>query len=141
MSEVDFSQYVTYGDFAKKIGIKSAQTIQTWAEKEGVKPVHTYGNMNLYKVSDLEKAMENRSSNAEHFRKLGYVHPDQHKAVMDHRDSLAVASAALVADFNELTAEVEALRKRDAHLSALEAAGVDNWDGYVPAVDTANNPE
>lgn len=126
MSEIDYSQLVTFAQFAEKIGIKTAVTVQKWADAESVKPVFKAGVTNVYLMADLQRAMENHSANADHFRKLGYVHPDQHKEVMDHRDRLAVELA-------KLHTEVEALRKRDAFLYALEEAGVDNWEGYETA--------
>ena len=47
-------------------------------------------------------------------------------------DTIAVRRSAFVADMAELTE----LRKRDKILQALEAAGVDNWDGYDDAVSS-----
>lgn len=35
-------------------------------------------------------------------------------------------------------AELERLKARDAQLSRLEAAGVDNWDGYTEAASDAD---
>ena len=37
--------------------------------------------------------------------------------------------------------EYERLKRRDAFLSALEGAGVDNWEGYSYACEIAENPE
>ena len=38
-------------------------------------------------------------------------------------------------DVEELFVEMNYLRDRDRLLSALEAAGVDNWEGYDHAVE------
>jgi hypothetical protein len=49
-------------------------------------------------------------------------------------------SAHRAADIAEdLLAEVKQLRERDATLTALEAYGVDNWDGYDEAVQSLEN--
>jgi hypothetical protein len=45
----------------------------------------------------------------------------------------ATASPGMAA---ALLAEVKQLRERDAKLNALEAYGVDNWDGYDEAVQS-----
>jgi hypothetical protein len=41
----------------------------------------------------------------------------------------------------ELTKEVQALRKTDAWLRCLEAAGVDNWSGYDLAIEIRDGGE
>lgn len=44
------------------------------------------------------------------------------------------------AKIKRLEAENAELRKRDGFLSCLEAAGVDNWDGYEEAQKMFNEP-
>ncbi|WP_328934187.1 MULTISPECIES: hypothetical protein [unclassified Streptomyces] len=54
----------------------------------------------------------------------------------------AIAPAASVpAADADLLAELEKLRKRDAWLSCLEAAGVDNWSGMEHAISMRNEVE
>ena len=42
-------------------------------------------------------------------------------------------------DHEALLAELKRLQERDKFLSALEAAGVDNWDGYDYARELMDN--
>lgn len=64
----------------------------------------------------------------------------EHPTAREDADSVFVAAARtdipeLVAEVRRLRAQVAELDERDAWLSALEQAGVDNWDGCSVAAD------
>lgn len=125
-STIDYSQLSTFAQFAEKAGT-TPQTVQKWADAAGVKPVFKAGVTNVYLLPDLQSAMESFSTNAKAFKALGYVHPDMHKAVVDHRDRLIQVSI-------ERDARIMELEEDSKFLAALRAAGVDNWDGYDNAM-------
>lgn len=140
MSNIDFSQIVSLSDFAKENKVVAA-SLAKWIEADGIKPVLKLGNTNGYNRDDLKKAVGNHSNSATVLRAVGYVHPDQHKAVEDHRDRLARITAEQTAQIADLESQLtELLAKHDSvtadlnKLAALEAAGVDNWSGYDRAM-------
>lgn len=144
---INLADVISLSDFAKKVNI-GVQTIQKWLTVAEIKPVGKFGVTNVYLVSDLEKLVADNSTNAGALRAIGYVHPDQHKAIVDHRDRLIQVTIDrdaeildLQANLNGALTELENLRARDAFLSRLEAAGVDNWSGYDTATGSDDDDE
>jgi hypothetical protein len=149
---MNFEDYSSLSDYAKKIGANPTN-LKNWVEKSEITPAGKFGNMNVYLISDLVKAVGNNASSAAALRAVGYIHPDQHAEVVERAQRLAVENAEklavingysdlldradaeyaeLLANYNGLQAELEATRKK---LAALDEAGVDNWDGYGHAMD------
>lgn len=123
---MDFSNVFTLAQYAEKIG-SSAQNLKVWCDKADVKPVHKFGNTNVYAGADLEMAVGKYSSSASTLRAIGYIHPDQYKELQDLHGAAVQRIAELHEKLNEAL-------ERVYRLAALEAAGVDNWEGYGQAM-------
>jgi hypothetical protein len=119
--------------FAKKLAV-TVGSLKKWMDSNSVKPVGAFGSTNVYSIAEMQKAVEDHSQSGKTMRSLGYVHPDQHKDVVDHRDRL-------IRMVTENEAEIERMSESLRLLAALEAAGVDNWEGYDHAMRILNGDE
>jgi hypothetical protein len=144
---MDFGSIMTLAQFAEKIDT-TVGNVKNWADKADVKPVHKFGNTNVYAVSDLEAAVGKFASTASALRAVGYIHPDQYKDMQDlHaaavREMIQMQEEynTLLANFNGVQAEYDSLSLRIDKLHALEAAGVDNWDNYDHAMSILNGED
>jgi predicted nuclease with TOPRIM domain len=126
MSTVDLSSFTTLSDFAEETGANTA-SVRSWAEKAELKPVGKFGNSNVYLRTDVVKAMEEHSTQASGFRKLGYVHPDQYKALQDlHSETAAESARLLAANENLHSVVVKMEEQQDRALESYEALQLEN---------------
>lgn len=128
------SEVSTLGDFAAEKGV-NGQTLKNAVEKLEIKYVDKIGASHLYFKTDLITALGTTSQAS----KVGYVHPDKYKELQDlhgeavreitrlveARNSLQENYNALVAKFDELTAERNLLEvDRDSYKSELENVNI-----------------
>jgi hypothetical protein len=131
---MNFDDYSSLADYAKKIGANPTN-LKNWIEKAGTKPAGKFGNMNVYAVADLVRAVGENSSSAAALRAVGYIHPDQHQEVIERAQRLAVENAENESvingysdlldraeqKYNELLANFNGLQAEHNQLSFLAA--------------------
>lgn len=114
----DISEVETAAQFAERVKTSSGNVFN-WIEKAKVKPFAKFGNTNVYLITDLTSAMEKHATSAKSFKALGYVHPDQYKAVQDLHASAVQETLQLHEENDKLAAELEELQDASVHQDAL----------------------
>jgi hypothetical protein len=145
MKNIDLSQVLTVGQFAEKVGTGSANVF-SWVTKAEVKPAAKFGNTNVYLISELSAAMEAHSRNADGFRKLGYVHPDQHRALQDlHAESvqeviqLQEENDRLANELEEIQDAADDLNNNVGGMQAAYAELLANFNGLQAELDATRS--
>lgn len=132
---MDFSSVMTFAQFAEKIGT-TVGNVKNWADKADVKPVHKFGNTNVYNVADLEDAVGKFASTASALRAVGYVHPDQHKDMQDLHASAVREAIELQSENDKLANELEKLEDAADHLNGEYVSLLANFNSLQAEYNT-----
>jgi hypothetical protein len=132
---MDFSSVMTFAQFAEKIGT-TVGNVKNWADKADVKPVHKFGNTNVYNVADLEAAVGKFASTASALRAVGYVHPDQYKDMQDLHASAVREAIELQSENDKLANELEKLEDAADHLNGEYVSLLANFNSLQAEYNT-----
>lgn len=121
------SMIVLPSAYAKEKGT-TPQTVMTWIEKAELKPAYSEGRTKLFMRAELDDAADKYGKGS----KAGYIHPDQYKAVEDHRDRLIMVTI-------ERDAEIERLKAIINTLQSEYDATVDKQDELMDKAERAIN--
>jgi hypothetical protein len=120
-------------NYARELGDKTPATLSNHLDKAiaaGEAEVQgQQGRTLYYRVVDLAAARAKYGRQP----KPKPVAREEFEALQSELLNKAVENAELVAKIQELEKDLATLRERDIELSLLEAAGVDNWEGYSHA--------
>ena len=106
MTEIDYkrSEMSTLGEIAEGLKL-TAQTVKRHVEAAGLEPVWKVGGANLYVIAQVTEILAKRG----HGKEVGYIHPDQHREVVDRAQQLAIENATLTERLRDLELDYLAL--------------------------------
>ena len=106
MTEIDYkrSEMSTLGEIAEGLKL-TAQTVKRHVEAAGLEPVWKVGGANLYVIAQVTEILAKRG----HGKEVGYIHPDQHREVVERAQQLAIENATLTERLRDLELDYLAL--------------------------------
>ncbi len=123
MTEIDYkrSEMSTLGEIAEGLKL-TAQTVKRHVEAAGLEPVWKVGGANLYVIAQVTEILAKRG----HGKEVGYIHPDQHREVVERAQLLAIENIALQEEIDRLMYIVDRMRNHPA----LDDMGSKEWKDY-----------
>jgi len=118
--QIDGVNVTSIADFASRRGV-TPSAVKKWVDVEEVESFRKIGNLNLYVAFELESAYDKHSSVGKAVKAMGYVHPDQFKALQDQHSETSRIHAETAAELEKAWEENDALELANAGLKDVEA--------------------